>query len=149
MTSHHVILTATHGAWAGHQFTFAGRSQCVIGRASACSLRLPWDVTVSRHHCLLDIDAPVIAVRDLGSLNGTFVNGHSIGHRPEDGRDVTFKLPAPYPLYAGDQLRIGQNVFRIDIAETPATAKGNAEMNEPREAVPGEHQPERCVLCSG
>jgi serine/threonine-protein kinase len=47
-----------------------------VGRASDCLIRLPSDLEyciVSRHHCLLDIAPPEVRVRDLGSLNGTFV----------------------------------------------------------------------------
>jgi pSer/pThr/pTyr-binding forkhead associated (FHA) protein len=36
---------------------------------------------ISRYHCLLDINSPDIRVRDLGSLNGTIVNGKKIGQR--------------------------------------------------------------------
>jgi pSer/pThr/pTyr-binding forkhead associated (FHA) protein len=39
------------------------------------------DMTISRYHCLLDINSPDIRVRDLGSLNGTIVNGKKIWQR--------------------------------------------------------------------
>ena len=34
------------------------------------------DVTVSRHHAEFTVDAGRLSVRDLGSTNGTYVNGH-------------------------------------------------------------------------
>ena len=46
----------------------------------------PGYADVSRHHCLLHIDPPAVWVRDLGSRNGTRVNGTQIGH--PTGRDA-------------------------------------------------------------
>nr|WP_266889633.1 FHA domain-containing protein [Trichormus azollae] len=54
-----------------------------MGRNSDCNLQLAKeiDMRISRYHCLLDINSPDIRVRDLGSLNGTIVNGKKIGQR--------------------------------------------------------------------
>src|SRR6185295_12643806 len=46
----------------------------VIGRASECALRLEGP-SVSRQHARVEQDGPVWMLRDLGSKNGTFVNG--------------------------------------------------------------------------
>jgi pSer/pThr/pTyr-binding forkhead associated (FHA) protein len=110
----HIILTGVAGACAGEKFEFTSPGYCVIGRAPGCSLRLPLDPTVSRHHCLLEMDGPVLGVRDLGSLNGTFVNGFNVGQRPENPQNATFKLAPTCPLHPGDCLRVGHNVFRVD-----------------------------------
>jgi pSer/pThr/pTyr-binding forkhead associated (FHA) protein len=72
---------------------------------------------VSRHHCLLDIDPPRIRVRDLGSRNGTFVNGQKIGQRP------TGKTPEEVDLYEstdrevgnGDEIQIGHTIVQVVI----------------------------------
>ena|SRR5579863_441701 len=49
-----------------------------IGRARDCHVRpkLPW---ISRHHCLLQLDTRTLRIRDLGSKNGTLVNGSPLG----------------------------------------------------------------------
>ena len=73
-----VSLRVQQGNLASQEFTFDERTICIIGRAPDCSPRIPDDAEhkrVSRHHCLLDINAPDICVRDFGSLNGTYVNG--------------------------------------------------------------------------
>ena len=61
-----------------------------IGRASDCDFRLT-DRMVSRYHCELIVHDASIAVRDLRSANGTFVNGHPVdeGHRLRDGDILT------------------------------------------------------------
>jgi pSer/pThr/pTyr-binding forkhead associated (FHA) protein len=79
-------------------------------------VRLPReDLTVSRRHCLLEIDAPAAMLRDLGSTNGTYVNGQRVG-RP--GRWAGADAPAPEqaasrPLWCGDELQVGDTAFRV------------------------------------
>jgi len=66
-------------------------TRCWFGRAADCHARLPGDDTlVSRHHFLVEVNPPAARLRDLGSLNGTQVNGQKIGGRkkgetPEQG----------------------------------------------------------------
>jgi len=47
----------------------------LVGRADGCQLRLPDDDHVSKRHALLERIAGVWLIHDLGSTNGTFVNG--------------------------------------------------------------------------
>jgi pSer/pThr/pTyr-binding forkhead associated (FHA) protein len=109
-----VSLTEMEGDSKGQEFAFAGEDDVVIGRSSACSLRLD-DAAVSRRHCLLDLGGDWALVRDLGSLNGTFVNGQMIGRRPDRGGKDT---PAPggfLRLRDGDELRLGEHAFRVAV----------------------------------
>ena len=93
-----ITLKVVEGPQSGAEFTYRLPTLCTVGRSQDCSLRLPNDVlnsTVSRHHCLLEIDPPLVRVCDLGSLNGTFVNGRKIGQRgkgqtPEEGAKIAF-----------------------------------------------------------
>ncbi|HEV8070251.1 MAG TPA: FHA domain-containing protein [Planctomycetaceae bacterium] len=50
----------------------------LIGRAGDCDLRLESDF-VSNYHCILLLDEYTLRLRDLGSKNGTFVNGRRVG----------------------------------------------------------------------
>ena len=81
-----ITLTITQGKLSGQQYIFESRSTCIVGRNDDCNLQIAdnVDMTISRYHCLLDINPPDIRVRDLGSLNGTFVNGKKIGQRQRE-----------------------------------------------------------------
>ncbi|HEY7309970.1 MAG TPA: FHA domain-containing protein [Gemmataceae bacterium] len=118
-----VILTGIKGALKGQEFTFTDTAQCILGRSSACDLQVPSeDFTVSRRHCLLDIDGPAVTVQDLGSLNGTFLNEVQIGRR-DKRLDATEAAVVPQPrcrLWDGDELRVGDIVFRVQIVPEPA-----------------------------
>ncbi|MFE7112767.1 protein kinase [Streptomyces sp. NPDC057575] len=115
-----VTLTLLRGKLDTTVFEFSERTTCVLGRADDCSPRLPDDTshrTVSRHHCLLDINPPEIRIRDFGSRNGTYVNGLKIGQR-EDGQTAEDSATLSFPerdLADGDEIRIGSTVFRVDI----------------------------------
>ena len=91
-----VTLRLVKGQLDRAEDVFDERTTCVLGRAKECEPRLPDDDyhrTVSRHHCLLDINPPDARIRDFGSRNGTYVNGKKIGQReehqtPEEGAAV-------------------------------------------------------------
>jgi hypothetical protein len=53
------------------------RLTSIVGRDEACDLVIE-NTQISRRHCLLDVTARGLFVRDLDSTNGTFVNGHFI-----------------------------------------------------------------------
>ncbi len=126
-----VILTVDGGSLAGKQFVFEQPAHCVVGRAADCPLRLAGafeHAWVSRHHCVLDIDPPHVRVQDLGSRNGTFVNGHMIGRRNALGPSDTESLGCE--LKDGDELGLGPVAFHVCIAgaaepeQHPAPPKG-------------------------
>jgi pSer/pThr/pTyr-binding forkhead associated (FHA) protein len=103
----------------GSEYAFERPVRCVIGRGEDCTVRLPnkgWEsMMVSRHHCFLDIDPPHITVRDLGSRNGTYINGRLIGLRgngesPTDAADFLHKS---YELKDGDVLSVGPMSFTV------------------------------------
>jgi len=76
--------------------------QFLIGREQDCHLRPNSDL-VSRHHCVLSIDDYTVRVRDLGSTNGTFVNGERI-----QGQVV---------LKPGDHLAVGKLTFELVVGD--------------------------------
>ena len=118
-----VTLTATKGPLSGQEFVFAERTCCIVGRDVDCEPRLPReDRTVSRHHCLLDVNPPDIRIRDFGSMNGTYLNGRKIGQRAshmsvEAAGEMTFP---EMDLSDGDEVAMGETVFGVAI-HVPAT----------------------------
>ncbi len=63
----------------GKEFKFA--ETFVIGRGSGCDLQIP-DDWVSRKHAVVEFDGQHGMVRDLGSANGTYVDGEKIEKVP-------------------------------------------------------------------
>lgn len=135
-----IILTITQGKLCGKQYIFASRSTCIVGRSDDCNLQIAdaVDMTISRYHCLLDINPPDIRVRDLGSLNGTFVNGKKIGQRQrEQTAKEAVKLNFPeYNLQNGDEIRLGDILFKIEVEAEPELEKKSDIIPPPAENNP-------------
>lgn len=72
----------------------------LVGREQDCQLR-PASDSVSRHHCVFTVDDFSVRLRDLGSTNGTFVNGQRV-----QGQAI---------LQPGDRILIGKLEFEIVI----------------------------------
>ena len=127
-----ITLTATAGALAGLEFVFNDWTVCTIGRSPDCLICVQGegDLTASRRHCLLTVDPPFVRVRDLGSLNGTFLNGRRIGQR---GKGTPSREALPVELEAvelhdGDLLSVGNNAFLVRVE---CTARAPALVGEP------------------
>jgi serine/threonine protein kinase len=93
--------------------------------------------TVSRHHCLIDISPPDARIRDLGSRNGTFVNGEMIGRRqpgqaPEEDA-LTGHLE--HDLSDGDEIRIGNTVLRVSVTGTRSAVLTLPPAGDPRQTA--------------
>jgi eukaryotic-like serine/threonine-protein kinase len=122
-----VILTVIQGINLGQQYVCDSRDTYIMGRSPDCNLLLADDEqhnAISRYHCLLDVNPPDIRIRDLGSLNGTFVNGIKIGQRadgqtPEEGQ--TCQLPE-HDLKDQDTIQLGETVFAISTVEAATVA---------------------------
>lgn len=97
----HVNLRVLAGPYKGRIFTFTQHDTFLIGRTNDAHLCLPDDRFFSRHHCLLEIDPPRCFLRDLGSTNGTFVNGQRVSE--------TF-------LKHGDRIQGGESVLLVEVS---------------------------------
>ena len=73
-----VTLRVLSGPHAGRSFIFDQHDTFLIGRSDTAHLCLPEDRFFSRNHCLLEIAPPRCFLRDLGSTNGTYVNGQKV-----------------------------------------------------------------------
>src|SRR5262249_45959826 len=115
---------------------------CTIGRSADCLVRLPGNqasLTASRRHCLLDIDPPAVRVRDLGSLNGTYVNGRKVGQRARGTRPLE-TVPAEageVELHDGDRLAVGDSEFVLGIETCAGNDKGEGLLGRADERGPG------------
>jgi pSer/pThr/pTyr-binding forkhead associated (FHA) protein len=96
-----LVTTAGEGGSAGVQRSYDITTPVtLLGRGTDCDLRLV-DPGVSRHHAEIRVEGPEIVLVDLGSTNGSFMNGQPI-------RRVT--------LVDGSRITMGRTtlVFRRD-----------------------------------
>ncbi|HEX5438083.1 MAG TPA: adenylate/guanylate cyclase domain-containing protein [Gemmatimonadaceae bacterium] len=97
---------------ADRQQRFELRTGCslVVGRSASSDIPL-LDPAISRRHARLDCDDAALQVHDLGSSNGTFVNGE----RVESAR-----------VESGDTLAFGHLAFQVHAVEAPAPSPNDA-----------------------
>lgn len=112
-----VRLEVVSGPIAGRQFVFDAHDTLLFGRSSDCHARLSaQDDKASRHHFLLEVSPPFARVRDLGSLNGTWVNGTLHGGRGSLTPEEAARHQWPQvDLVDGDSIRVGATVFAVRI----------------------------------
>jgi serine/threonine-protein kinase len=116
-----VTLRVLSGPHAGRSFIFDQHDTFLIGRAETAHLCLPDDRYFSRNHCILEIAPPRAFLRDLGSLNGTYVNGQ--------------KVQEAY-LRNGDRIQGGQTVLAVEVtADQPAQFQGPGQMQSTQPAI--------------
>jgi hypothetical protein len=73
-----LLVSGPDGPDGGHQRTYEISTPLVIlGRGTDCDLRLV-DPGVSRHHAEIRVEDGEVVLVDLGSTNGTFVNGQPV-----------------------------------------------------------------------
>ena len=90
-------LVAYAGAALGRIFPLPS-GETLVGRAPTAQVAL-LDSEVSRHHARIFLEGGQLRLEDLGSTNGTLVNGK--------------KIEGIMPLQAGDRLTIGTHVLKV------------------------------------
>jgi pSer/pThr/pTyr-binding forkhead associated (FHA) protein len=85
------------GKYQGGEFPLRPNREIIIGRSSDLDMVLVEDM-VSRKHAKITTDDNVVTIQDLGSTNGTFVNGEKV--RKADLKD-------------GDRILIGTSIIKI------------------------------------
>jgi predicted component of type VI protein secretion system len=102
-----VWMNIVRGSSARGRFLYFQDGACLVGRDPECQVQLG-NRFVSRRHCLLSIRQQEATVRDLGSTNGTLVNG-------QRAEDEVHLLP-------GDTLQLGAVVLQL-VAEANVPAE--------------------------
>jgi hypothetical protein len=137
----------------GQEFTFLEHDTFLFGRADDCHVCLSKDERVSRHHFLLEVNPPNIRLRDLGSMNGTYVNDVKYGGWSEEEEasiSSSVKMPFEVDLGDGDEIRVGKNVILVNVEKDLHKAiirceKCGAEVSDGfNEGVSGEILCEKC-----
>lgn len=117
---------------AGDRHALLGEGECVIGRSSYCSLVVEHE-TLSRVHASLRVAGDGVELSDLGSSNGTYVNGVAIS--------------TPTIVRPGDEIRLGRVKIWIEIASTRVSA-ATGRFNVVRTEMLSEIQDETTTIAS-
>jgi serine/threonine protein kinase len=120
-----VTLKVTAGPLTGRTFSYERHDTFLFGRSPDCHAELAADdTTASRHHFLLEVNPPRARLRDLGSLNGTHVNGVKYGGRgrQESPEEAAQRRLPDVDLRDGDRIRVGTTVFEVAVEGHRSTA---------------------------
>ena len=97
----------------GRQLITLGGERVTVGKASTNLVSLKHDSTVSRVHAVLENLGFAWSIRDVGSRNGTYLNGE--------------KISAERVLRSGDELRIGKSRLVFwEVKDADETTAGEA-----------------------
>lgn len=99
------ILRFISGKYQGGEFALEMNQELIIGRSSELEMVLIEDM-VSRHHAKITTTDDEITIEDLGSTNGTFVNGEKI---------------TKCKLKEGDRILIGTSIIKLVYEEFDAS----------------------------
>ena len=105
------VLRFISGKYQGGEFPIAAEKQILVGRSSDLDMVLVEDM-VSRKHARINMQADQIWIEDLGSTNGTFVNGEKIKRSRLKEGDRVLIGTSILKLIAGDAPREGMDVKR-------------------------------------
>jgi serine/threonine-protein kinase len=95
-----VTLTVETGPHQGQVFTFSGHEMFLVGRSKRCHFQLDrQDMYFSRAHFVVEANPPLCRLSDLGSRNGTYVNGQRVTETVE--------------LNNGDVIKAGHTTLRV------------------------------------
>jgi hypothetical protein len=97
------VLRFISGKYQGGEFPIAADKQILVGRSSDLDMVLVEDM-VSRKHARIAMQTDQIWIEDLGSTNGTFVNGEKIKRAR---------------LKEGDRVLIGTSILKLIAGDAP------------------------------
>ena len=96
-----ITFQVTAGPLAGQEFGFDRHDVFLVGRSPNAHCRLPEDDPYfSRVHFMIEVNPPRCRVTDMGSRNGTFVNGRPV---------------RMFDLHDGDKIRAGHTVMNVQV----------------------------------
>lgn len=120
-----VTCISVSGPHAGQKLWLASNQQITIGRTEAADHVFPRDQEMSSKHVRLKCTADTVAICDLNSTNGTFVNDVQIIEKT---------------LQNGDEFRVGTTRFQVQIADarrrTATKTASTPAASEVRSALP-------------
>jgi pSer/pThr/pTyr-binding forkhead associated (FHA) protein len=107
------------GKYQGGEFPLRMNREIIIGRSSDLDMVLVEDM-VSRRHAKISSTETEVYIQDMGSTNGTFVNGEKIA-----GRAL---------LHEGDRILVGTSIIKVVAVEGQLANQSEAEARRRLEA---------------
>ncbi|MFT3768859.1 MAG: DUF4388 domain-containing protein [Minicystis sp.] len=107
-----LALRFISGKYQGGEYPLGMQPEIIVGRSSDLDMVLVEDM-VSRRHARITVSEHQIQIEDLGSTNGTFVNGEKI---------------ARASLKEGDRVLIGTSILKVVAVDPNAPAVRRPEM---------------------
>lgn len=107
------------GKYQGGEFPLKGDKQLIIGRSSELDIVLVEDM-VSRKHAKITLQNGKITIEDLGSTNGTFVNGEKVKSQR---------------LKEGDRILVGTSILKLIKQGANAPEMSDAQVKQQLEQV--------------
>ena len=98
-----VTLRVIAGPHSGQEYVFDRHATFIVGRSSQAAFPVPDDRFLSRDHFLIEFNPPVCYFKDMGSTNGTKVNGERVDEAK---------------LRDGDVIAAGKSAFLIIVQDT-------------------------------
>lgn len=130
------LLVIYKGALAGMRWPLS-REPVTLGRAADCDIVLP-ERQISRYHVRIEWDADGYVLRDLGSKNGTLVNGERVRgqlYRLRDGDEISLATTLQIGFVAGEATLPLEEIFlpgRLIVNEESRRVRiGREELNPP------------------
>lgn len=130
------LLVIYKGALAGMRWPLR-REPVTLGRAADCDIVLP-ERQISRYHVRIEWDVDGYVLRDLGSKNGTFVNGERVRgqlYRLRDGDEISLATTLQIGFVAGEATLPLEDIFlpgRLVVDEESRRVRlGREELNPP------------------
>ena len=94
-----ISINIREGPLKGEVFRYSGHASFIVGRGQRSHLRIPdGDQFFSRYHFMVEVNPPLCRLTDLGSTNGTYVNGKKL--------EVA-------DLHHGDVIHAGETIIEI------------------------------------
>lgn len=108
----------------GRELVPLGGERVTLGKASGNDIALEHDDTVSRLHAVFENLGAAWSIRDMGSRNGTYLNGE--------------KITAERVLHSGDEVRVGKSRLIFWMVHDPADGRRDEQTvsAQPLEAPP-------------
>jgi pSer/pThr/pTyr-binding forkhead associated (FHA) protein len=103
----HYAMRFISGKYQGGEFPLPPNAEIIVGRSSDLDMVLVEDM-VSRRHAKIVVEPDQVTIQDLGSTNGTFVNGERVKRAS---------------LNDGDRVLIGTSIIKLVTSDAPVVAE--------------------------